>query len=78
MAPRVAAADVRFDTSPPEDVRACAAILHLHWILIIVVVAGSRTRAIGGRLGECSMAYAALAVTHFRVITVRATYTLGL
>jgi len=63
MAPRVAAADVRLDTSPPENVRARAAVLHLHWVLIIVVIAGFTTRRIGGRLGEWSMAYAALAVT---------------
>lgn len=63
VTPRVAAANVCFDTSPPEDVRARAAVLDLHRVLIVVVVAGSRTRAIGGRLSEGSMAYAALAVT---------------
>ena len=63
MAPRVAAANVCFDTSPPEDVRARAAVLHLHSVLVVVFAAHSRERAVSGRLNEGSVAYAALAVT---------------
>jgi len=64
MAPRVAAANVCFDASPPENVRARAAVLHLHGVLtLVLVLTRYGLRAICGRLSEGSVAYAALAVT---------------
>ena len=63
IALRVAAANVCFDTSPPEDMHACAAVLHLHGVLVVVIAVCPRKRAVIGRLNKGSVAYAALAVS---------------